>query len=177
MVLFVDECHLNWGNICGYVWGKRSERVEIDIGNEKERQTYYGALNYQTGQVIMREQKKGDTENTIEFIKHLRRCYKGARIVVIWDGVKYHWSEGFREYLREVNGGKPEAEWEVTCIRLAPNAPEQNPIEDVWLQGKNFLRQCWHLCKNFGMMKWLFSWFVNNEVFQFLKLSMYGSFS
>ncbi|MBW4539458.1 MAG: transposase [Myxacorys chilensis ATA2-1-KO14] len=29
----------------------------------------------------------------------------------------------------------------IYCICFAPNAPEQNPIEDVWLQAKNYLRQ------------------------------------
>ena len=29
-------------------------------------------------------------------------------------------------------------QWQITCIRFAPNAPEQNPVEDVWLQAKNF---------------------------------------
>jgi putative transposase len=26
--------------MCGYVWGKKNERVEAPIVNEKERQTY-----------------------------------------------------------------------------------------------------------------------------------------
>ena len=38
-VFLVDECHLLWGDVCGYVWGKTSERVEIPITNEREKQT------------------------------------------------------------------------------------------------------------------------------------------
>ena len=29
VVLFQDECHLLWGDICGYVWGKKNQRVEV----------------------------------------------------------------------------------------------------------------------------------------------------
>ena len=29
IVLFVDECHLHWGDVCGYVWGKTENRVEL----------------------------------------------------------------------------------------------------------------------------------------------------
>ena len=47
-VFMIDECHLLWRNILGYAWGKTDERIEIAIKNEKERQTYYGALDYQT---------------------------------------------------------------------------------------------------------------------------------
>ncbi len=31
IVLFVDECHLIWGDICGYVWGKTDSRIEVPI--------------------------------------------------------------------------------------------------------------------------------------------------
>ena len=52
LVFFLDECHLVWGDICGYIWGRTDMRIEIPVKNEKEKQTYYGAINYRTGQVI-----------------------------------------------------------------------------------------------------------------------------
>ena len=36
LVFFLDECHLIWRDICGYVWGKTDMRIEIPIKNEKE---------------------------------------------------------------------------------------------------------------------------------------------
>lgn len=60
-----------WGDICGYVWGKTDMRIEIAVKNEKEKQTYYGALNYRTGQVITKEYSQGNTENTINFVSQL----------------------------------------------------------------------------------------------------------
>jgi len=44
-------------------------------------------------------------------------------------------------YLSQANQGLEEKDWNVTCLPFAPNAPDQNPVEDVWLQGKNFLRR------------------------------------
>ena len=46
MLFFQDECHLLWGNVCGYVWGPTDQRIEVPITNEKQKQTYYGVLNY-----------------------------------------------------------------------------------------------------------------------------------
>jgi len=83
----------------------------------------------------------------------------------------------WREYLNTMNQGNQEEEWLIRCIRLAPNAPEQNPIEDVWLQGKEMVRRYWNLCSNFKIVKWLFSWTINQGFFKFPKLSMYGSFA
>lgn len=173
----MDECHLIWGDVCGYVWGKTERRIEVPIRNEKQRQTYYGAINYQTGKTIVKEYAQGNTENTIKFAKELMKQNTGAQIVIIWDGAKYHQSRKFREYLEKVNQGKREKEWLVRCIRLAPNAPEQNPIEDVWLQGKEMLRKYWNLCQNFRIVKWLFQWTISQDLFCFPKLSMYSSFS
>lgn len=47
-VFLIDECHLLWGDICGYVWGRTDERVEVPMTNERYKQTYFGALDYQT---------------------------------------------------------------------------------------------------------------------------------
>jgi transposase len=38
---------------------------------------------------------------------------------------------------------------------LAPNAPQQNPVEDIWLPAKNFLRNYWYLCRSFKIVKFL----------------------
>ena len=102
---------------------------------------------------------------------------KNKKIVIIWDGATYHRSQEWREYLNKMNQGNQEEGWLIRCIRLAPNAPEQNPIEDVWLQGKEMLRRYWNLCSNFKIVKWLFSWTINQGFFKFPKLSMYGSFA
>jgi len=173
VVLFLDECHLLWGDICGYVWGRTDIRIEIPVKNQKERKTYYGALNCLTGKIVIKGYEQGNTKSTINFIKELREFYSGVQLAIVWDGASYHRSQEFKSFLEEVNKGKEEAEWPVTCIRFAPNAPEQNPIEDVWLQGKEFLRSLWHKCKNFGVVKWLFEWFISEEIFDFPKLSMY----
>jgi len=180
-IFFVDECHLLWGDACGYVWGRTDQRIELPIKNEKEKQTYYGALDYVTGQVIAKPYPNGNTENTIKFVQELIREYinlqQAEQIIIIWDGALYHRSQEFRNYLDQINQETTEQKWLVKCFRLAPNAPEQNPIEEVWLQGKEMLRTYWHLCQDFKVVKWLFEWTINNNLFNFPKLSMYGSFS
>ena len=173
VVLFVDECHLLGDDGCGYVWGPTDMRIEIPIKNLKDRQTYYGALNYQTKEFIVREYKAGNSENTIKFIKDLQNLYPEKRIVVIWDGAKYHKSAEIQKFLASVNHEHEPQQWSITCIRFAPNAPEQNPVEDVWLQAKNFVRKFWSLAKSFAITKWLFKFFTNHQKFDFPKLNQY----
>jgi transposase len=76
-----------------------------------------------------------------------------------------------------VNQGLQESEWKITCIRFAPNDPRQNPVEDIWLQAKRFIREFYHLCQSFLTMKWLFEFVTHRQTFNFPKASMYGLFS
>jgi transposase len=100
----IDECHLLWGDILGYLWGRKE----------------------------------------------------------------------LREYLNDINQDLSSEEWQIICTKFAPNAPEQNPVEDIWLQGKNLLRKFHHLCKSFKVVKWLFKFFLDGQIFDFPKLYQYG---
>lgn len=173
VVFFVDECHLLWGDVCGYVWGQTNIRIEVPIQNERERQTYFGGLNYQTKEFIIRAYSAGNSENTVAFIKHLQSQCPGQRIAVIWDEASYHKSEEMKSFLASVNDSYEFSQWRVTCILFAPNAPQQNPVKDVWLQAKKFLRKFWHLCKSFPVIKWLFKFFTAHQKFDFPKLKQY----
>lgn len=159
--------------MCGYVWGKTNIRIEIPVKNQKDRQTYFGALDYQTKEFIVHEYGAGNGENTVAFIEYLQQQRPGQRIVLIWDGASYHKSDEVKDFLAVANAGQEASQWRVTCILFAPNAPEQNPVEDVWLQTKNFIRKFWLLCTSFAVVKWLFKFFTNHQKFDFPKLEQY----
>ena len=80
-MLFIDECHLLNGDICGYVWGQTKIRIEVPIKNEKNRQTYFGALNYQTHKFTIEACPAGNGESTVKFVKNLQRKYPNQKIV------------------------------------------------------------------------------------------------
>lgn len=174
MVFLIDECHLLWGDLIGYIWGRTDQRIEIPMKNPKERQTYYGALNYQTKEFIIKGYSAGNTENTVDFLHYLQQQNPRKRLAIVWDNATYHCSQNFRDYLTQVNQNLPEEEWGITCLNFAPNAPEQNPVEDLWLQTKNFVRKFYHLCPSFKAVKELFEFFAQGQIFNFPKLFMYG---
>jgi transposase len=90
-------------------------------------------------------------------------------------GASYHKSAEVKEFLATVNHGCEPSQWQFTCIVFAPNSPEQNPVEDVWLQAKNFLRKFWRLCKSFRVVKWLFRFATSYQKFHFPKVRQYVS--
>ena len=71
-VLMLDKCHLLWRDLCGYVWGKSNERIEVDMTNYRNKQTYYGAVDYHTGEFLIKAYPKGNSDQTIEFLQYLQ---------------------------------------------------------------------------------------------------------
>ena len=81
-----------------------------------------------------------------------------------------------QEYLEGVNLQLARDAWRVRCMLFAPNAPEQNPIEDVWLKAKQYLRKYWYLCQHFKDAMRLFEEAFDKVSFRFEKLHMYLPF-
>lgn len=174
LVFCVDECHLRWGDTLGYVWGPQEERVALPILNERERQTYYGALNLCSGRALVFPAEAGNGQQTVAFLKHFRWRFQGRRVVILWDRASYHRSRELKAYLHQLNGALPEAERRIQLRYFAPNAPEQNPIEDVWLAAKNYLRRLWYRLETFEQVKHHFTCFVDCMTFDFHKMDWYG---
>jgi len=173
VVLFEDECHLLWGDVCGLAWGKRNQPIEIPITNQKSRQTYYGAVNFLTQQFHLKCFSAGNGANTVAYVKWLRQLYPSARLWLLWDGASYHRYAEMRDYLVELNADLPEEEWPVTCILFTSNAPEQNPVADIWLKGKNWLRKHFAFNKTFADVKKCFFDNLQDGVFPSAKHDWY----
>ncbi len=174
MVLTVDECHLRWADVCGYIWGRKNQSITVDVVNKKPRQTYYGSLNVHTQTFQLKAYPSGDSQSTIDFINNWRNLYPHRQLILIWDGASYHRSLELKPYLAQLNKGlRRLTDWKVRCLNFAPYAPEQNPVEDVWLQGKNFLRKQFYRNKTFTQVKKSFFDFLTNRTFNFKKLSVF----
>jgi putative transposase len=162
-----------WGDTLGYVWGRRNERLAIPITNVKQRQTYYGVMNLYNQAFTVTPYARGNGESTVAFLKYLQGRHPDTKLIIIWDKARYHCGKEIQAYLSTVNQGLEEEDWKVTCLLFAPNAPDQNPVEDIWLQGKNFLRRHFYENKTFQQVKQSFLSFLNKKVFNFEKSKWY----
>ncbi len=107
-VFLVDECHLLWGDICGYVWGKTSERVEVPMTNEREKQTSDRGFKLPNQRVFTSSlMTKLIPKRQLMDVKYLLAQCPSQKIAIIWDGASYHRYKKMKEYLEEVNGGLP----------------------------------------------------------------------
>ena len=173
VVLLQDECHLLWGDCCGRVWGKRNQTIEVPMNNARQRQTYYGAVNMLTKDIHLQACDKGNSENTIAYVRYLQETSAGKTIWLWWDNASYHRSAALRDFLAQENEDLSKDAWKIFCIPFEPNAPEQNPIEDIWLQGKNFLRKNFVSNKTFSNVKQCFVSFLTSLRFDSHKFNWY----
>jgi transposase len=176
VVLYIDECHLIWDDARGYAWGPSNQRLEVPMTNFRERQTYYGAIDPVSGTVHVIPTDAANGNWTMIFVEYLRQEYPEKRLFLLWDGASYHRGVEMQEYLEGVNWQLRRDAWRVTCTLFAPNAPEQNPIEDIWLKAKQYVRKRWRMCQQFKDVMHLFEEAFDVLSFQFEKLHMYLPF-
>ena len=141
--------------------------------NFRERQTYYGAIDALTAELIVIPTDTANGYWTTIFVEYVREQYPGKRLILLWDGASYHRGEEMRDYLEGVNFGRSRDAWLVRCVLFAPNAPEQNPIEDVWLKAKDYIRKHWQECNAFKDVTHFFEEAINTLSFNCKKLRMY----
>lgn len=130
-----------WGDTLGYVWGQRNKRIEVPILNERQRQTYYGSIDLVSAELYLKAYPRGNSTYTVEYLRYLMDCHPDTRLLLIWDKASYHTSTEVRDFLAQVNGDVPEEERKIQIELLPTASPQLNPIEDVWLKGKTFLRR------------------------------------
>ena len=157
-----DECHLLWGDVCGRAWGKRNTPLVVPLTNTRQRQTYYGALNWLTREFHLRERGAGNGKTTVAYMEWCQTLYPDKKLLFLWAGASYHRGADRQEFLTRANAGLSEADWKVTCLLFAPHVPEQTPTEDVWLKGKQYLRKHFAINKTFAQVKRCFSEFLTS---------------
>jgi transposase len=174
VVVYVDECFLLWGDLCGYAWGKRDARLTLSIGNPKARQTYYGALDAWSGMLHVASYPKAEGDATADFLVELMYRYKHAKITIIWDNARWHRGEAITRVLERVNAGLAPEDWRITLLAFAPHDPTQNPIEEVWREAKTELQAERLEATTFATVTETFETRLDRRVFDFPKLRMYA---
>ncbi len=66
-----------------------------------------------------------DTPSLIDFLRQLRRHFRGQQVVLIWDGLPSHRSTQMKLHLDK------QRHW-LKVVRLPAYAPEMNPLEGLW---------------------------------------------
>ena len=126
---------------------------------------------------MMIPSKTANGESIIKFVKILKAKHPQAKILLIWDGASYHRGQEMKTFLAQRNQELLPEEWKIACVRFAPYAPQENPVEAIWLQLKTLLRRFHRFGKSFNIVKRLFQLFADLKLFNLPNFSNYDAFS
>ena len=147
--------------------------MDIPMRNTRQRQTYYGTYNLVTKTGHLKAFSAGNSAHTVEYLQYLQGLYPGKTLWIFWDNASYHRSAIIKRYLEQMNKDRDEKNWKILFIPFNPYAPEQNPMEDLWLKGKNFLRKNAVINKTFARVKQCFLQFLSTLHCDLNKLNWY----
>ena len=156
-----DECRGDWEEETRRAWLKRGEKTVIKLErNKQSSQSYFGALNQKTGQHHLYELDWQNTEQIVKALKKLIKTYPNKKLCIIWDNARWHKSKELREQLKK---GQPLQN--LHLISLPPYAPDENPEEHVWKEGKEAIAN--EHFDTFQELKNVFRKAVTNRVFHY----------
>lgn len=122
-IVFVDESGLTQKPARKNTWAPRGETPVLEFNFRWDKLSVIGGITLKNVYFQMHEGsiKSGEV---ISFVEHLRRQIKGP-MLIIWDGLRAHWSKAVRGYVEGLGG-------EVKLEQLPAYAPELNPVEYIW---------------------------------------------
>ena len=117
-------------------WGKRNAPIVVPMTNERQRQTYYGALNLLTHEFHLSEAPAGNGVNTVAYLQWCQTLYPDKQLFFLWDGASYHRGEDLQKFLAETKGGLPRPTGKLLACALPPMPRSRIRLRRCGAKGK-----------------------------------------
>lgn len=129
VVLAEDEMSLSAATTIQKIWLPQGQYPKIEVSSRKESRSIYGFLNIKTKQEHAFKTKWQNMYITCDVLKKLRKIYPTEKILLIWDQGPWHRGSKAQEFIKEDNN--------IQTIYFPRGAPEENPQEHVWKNGRS----------------------------------------
>ena len=104
-------------------YGKVGQQVELPITGNRAKRILHGAINIQTGEVVLAITPEWDAETHQAFLRQVRAHWRGWRIVLFQDRGPAHTAGESRALTQELQ----------IEVRWLPRAtPELNAMDQLW---------------------------------------------
>lgn len=134
VILCADEMILTTETTIQKVWLPQGEfpKMVCTTGGRKRRNVY-GFLNIKTSREHAFKTEFQNMYQTRDILEKIRGIYPKQKIVLLWDNAGWHKGSIVQEYIKR--------DQRIIQIPFPIYAPEENPQEHVWKQGRS---QCTH---------------------------------
>jgi transposase len=126
--LFADETDLLLFPPLRAGWFLRGKPADVAISGENAKQTVYGAIDVETGELILVARDGACAVDFQALLRLIRQHYGEKRVVVLLDGASRHTAAGSEDLA---------AELKIELVWLPPRCTNVNPMDRLWRQGKD----------------------------------------
>lgn len=137
VVLAEDEMILSTQTTTQKVWLPRGEYPKVTVSNERQKRSVYGFLNMKTGREHALKAERQTMNDTVRIVRRIRRQYPTQKILLLWDGARWHHGSAVQAWLR--------SDPHVEVLPFPRYAPEENSQEHVWKAGRRHVTHNWFL--------------------------------
>jgi DDE superfamily endonuclease len=109
-------------------WSKRGEVAKVWLSGRNARRVIFGVMNLWTGTRLFVPRTKGKSIDFCAFLAEVRSAYRGWHVALLLDEDPCHTAQAS---LPAVAG--------MTLLWLPKRAPELNPMDTLWGQGKDVI--------------------------------------
>ena len=124
VILAEDEASLYLQATSAAVWAPQGQTPLVRVHPNRDKVSFYGSLNLQTGQEVVTQEPTMNGEATARHLDKILTTYPDRPILLLWDRATWHGGPAVRTILTD----NPRLE----LMRLPTAAPELNPQEMVW---------------------------------------------
>lgn len=130
IILCADEMILTTETTIQKVWLPEGEFPKITcMTGGRKRRNVYGFLNVKTGEEYAFKTALQNMYVTRDVLKKIREIHPRQKIVLFWDNAGWHKGSVVQQYIKEDKN--------IEEIPFPRYAPEENPQEYVWKQGRS----------------------------------------
>lgn len=124
LLFYQDEARLTRYPTITRMWVRKGTQYQIPTDNDHESFYTYAVSNPKTGKVHYRIEPSLNSKGFRRFLKHLRKRYPEAEIVLVVDRASAHQAKIVKEYLKE--------DTKMQLYELPAYSPQLNRIERLW---------------------------------------------
>jgi len=124
-----DEMSLSAATTIQKIWLPQGEYPQIEVSSRKESRSIYGFLNIKTKQEHAFKTEWQNMYITSAVLTKLRKIYPTEKILLIWDQGPWHRGSKAQEFIKQDKN--------IRTIYFPRGAPEENPQEHVWKNGRS----------------------------------------
>jgi transposase len=125
---------VSWLPTLRAMWSPKGQQVMIPTPGQPERRYGIGAVNYHTGEAVVRFERRKRRKEIAQLLEALLDKHPAGTVYVAWDNVATHADEEVDDVVRAAAG-------RLVLLSLPPSSPWLNPIELRW---RHFRREVTH---------------------------------